>query len=518
MMSKIGINPANSIPGFYTEQSIFLTGATGFVGKVFVEKVLRSCPDIREIFLLIRPSNKISTVEKFEKMLRSPLFDRLRDERPSSFNKLIPISGDSSEEGLGLLPADRQTLIERVTIVVHNSASVKFNDTIKYAIFVNTRSTRDICVLAESMKNLKALVYVSTAYAQTNCHVVEEKVYPPKANWRKLIKIVESLDDHSLNIFTSKYMDNAVNTYVFSKNLAEGVIQDYSTSLPCAILRLSMVMPAISEPYPGWTDSVNGPLGLYILGGKGISHVVYCGRNVCHDWIPVDVVAKSLLQVIWKRGVTTVMPDTAPLVFNCSSSNEHKMSQQTNIKLAASNVREIPFENIVWAIDTVTLDNHIVFYILFMLWQVFPALLMDFILKCFNRKPMLFKLQKKLYVTNWAIKYFSFNEWTFDNTNTMALNETVPPDNEKEFKFHLKVDQYDYLRSALLSMKKFFFNEDMSQAGLSAAKAHSRRVHLLAAAFKTCVIVGTLWAIYHRKIYSFFLLFHLIYTFHLTMS
>ncbi|XP_011875154.1 PREDICTED: fatty acyl-CoA reductase 1-like [Vollenhovia emeryi] len=517
MMSKIGINPANSIPAFYTGQSIFLTGATGFVGKVFIEKVLRSCPDIREIFLLMRPSNKISTVEKFEKMLRSPLFDRLRDERPSSFNKLIPIPGDSSEEGLGLSPADRQTLIERVTIVVHNSASVKFNDTIKYAIFVNTRSTRDICVLAESMNNLKALVYVSTTYAQTDCHVVEEKVYPPKANWRKLIKIVESLDDHSLNIFTSKYMDNAVNTYVFSKNLAEGVIQDYSTSLPCVILRLSMVMPAISEPYPGWTDSVNGPVGLFILNRKGLQHVTYCG-NVCHDWIPVDVVVKSLLQVIWKRGVTTVMPDTAPLVFNCSSSNVHTMTQQTNMKLISSNVREIPFEDIVWTSDTITLYNHIVFYILFTLWQVFPALLMDFILKCFNRKPMFLKFQRKVYVVNCAIKYFSFNEWTFGNTNTMALNETVPPDNEKEFKFHLKVDRYEYLRSALLSVKKFVLKEDMSQAGFNAAKAHTRRIHLLVAAFKTCVIVGTLWAIYHRKIYSFFLLFHLIYSFNLIMS
>jgi len=45
-------------------------------------------------------------------------------------------------------------LVERVTIIIHAAASVRFNDSLKYAIFVNTRATRDICILAQSMKNL----------------------------------------------------------------------------------------------------------------------------------------------------------------------------------------------------------------------------------------------------------------------------------------------------------------------------------------------------------------------------
>jgi len=56
---------------------------------------------------------------------------------------------------LGLSAADRQMLIKRVTIIIHAAASVRFNDSLKYAIFVNTRATRDICILAKSMKNLK---------------------------------------------------------------------------------------------------------------------------------------------------------------------------------------------------------------------------------------------------------------------------------------------------------------------------------------------------------------------------
>lgn len=50
-------------------------------------------------------------------------------------------------------------LADRVTIVIHAAASVRFDDKLKYAIFVNARSTRDICILAENMKNLVVSKY-----------------------------------------------------------------------------------------------------------------------------------------------------------------------------------------------------------------------------------------------------------------------------------------------------------------------------------------------------------------------
>lgn len=78
----------------------------------------------------------------------------MREERRSNFEKLVPISGEVSEKGLGLSAADRQMLIERVTITIHAAASVRFYNSLKYAILTNTRATRDVCILAQSMKNL----------------------------------------------------------------------------------------------------------------------------------------------------------------------------------------------------------------------------------------------------------------------------------------------------------------------------------------------------------------------------
>lgn len=44
-----------SIAQFYAGKDVLITGATGFMGKVLVEKLLRCCPEVRTLYLLVRP-------------------------------------------------------------------------------------------------------------------------------------------------------------------------------------------------------------------------------------------------------------------------------------------------------------------------------------------------------------------------------------------------------------------------------------------------------------------------------
>ena len=42
------------IQKYYDGKTIFVTGGSGFMGKVLLEKLLYSCSDVKEIYVLIR--------------------------------------------------------------------------------------------------------------------------------------------------------------------------------------------------------------------------------------------------------------------------------------------------------------------------------------------------------------------------------------------------------------------------------------------------------------------------------
>ena len=47
-------HPTLNIKEFYSGKNILLTGVTGFLGKVLLEKILRSIPDVGTIYILVR--------------------------------------------------------------------------------------------------------------------------------------------------------------------------------------------------------------------------------------------------------------------------------------------------------------------------------------------------------------------------------------------------------------------------------------------------------------------------------
>lgn len=56
---------------YFRNKTILITGASGFLGKLLLEKLLRSCPDVKEIYILLRPKRNMSTKERFQKIISS---------------------------------------------------------------------------------------------------------------------------------------------------------------------------------------------------------------------------------------------------------------------------------------------------------------------------------------------------------------------------------------------------------------------------------------------------------------
>lgn len=167
----------DTIKSFYANSTILITGGTGFLGKVLIEKLLRSCPDINSIFLIIRPKKEVSPEQRLVDLQKDKIFNRIRSECPDVLSKLRVFPGDMTSLKMGLSASDEQVLLNQVSIVFHLAATVKFDEELKVATQQNTLGTVKVLDLCSRMENLKSVVHVSTAYTNPSLKVVEEKVY-----------------------------------------------------------------------------------------------------------------------------------------------------------------------------------------------------------------------------------------------------------------------------------------------------------------------------------------------------
>lgn len=52
------------ITDFYKDKTLFITGTTGFLGKVVLEKFFRSVIHFKRIYLLVRPKKGVTIMER----------------------------------------------------------------------------------------------------------------------------------------------------------------------------------------------------------------------------------------------------------------------------------------------------------------------------------------------------------------------------------------------------------------------------------------------------------------------
>lgn len=116
---------------FYDGKNIFITGGTGFVGKVLIEKLLFEFPKIGNIYIMLRPKSGQLTKQRLDELIQCKVFDRIRVKYPERFEKLLPIGGDIRFPALGINPLDLQTLIENVSIVFHSAATIRFDEPLR---------------------------------------------------------------------------------------------------------------------------------------------------------------------------------------------------------------------------------------------------------------------------------------------------------------------------------------------------------------------------------------------------
>lgn len=227
---------------YYRDKEIFLTGGTGYLGKVVIEKLLRSCPEVKRIFLLIRSKKGNNAASRLNSFLEDQVFDLLRQENPKCLDKLECVSGDVREIGLGISDADFQRL-RNCSIVIHSAATVRFDERLTDSILMNTRGTRETLLLAKRLDKVEVFNHVSTTFCNPEHQHSEERLYPVHVQWRDAIKLAETLDEETFEALSKLYTDfHHPNTYTFSKRLSEHLVNDMRSecNFPIVILRPSV--------------------------------------------------------------------------------------------------------------------------------------------------------------------------------------------------------------------------------------------------------------------------------------
>ena len=49
---------------FYSGKNVFISGCTGFLAKVILEKLFRTCPDVGKIYIMVRPKRKMTPISR----------------------------------------------------------------------------------------------------------------------------------------------------------------------------------------------------------------------------------------------------------------------------------------------------------------------------------------------------------------------------------------------------------------------------------------------------------------------
>ncbi|EFA05233.2 putative fatty acyl-CoA reductase CG5065 [Tribolium castaneum] len=475
----------------FVDRTLLITGGTGFVGKVFVEKLLRSCPGIKKIYLFIRTKKDKEPNERIREMFNGPLFDLLKKQQGDEILKKVEaISADMEAPDLALAASDRKKLAEEVEMIYHCAATIRFDESLRKAVFLNTRGTKLMLDLAKECKKLIVFAHLSTAYCHLHERVLYEKAYPPPTSPHHVIKACEWLDEKALDTITDKILGDIPNTYAFTKALGESLVNDEMENLPTIILRPSVIIPIWKEPLPGWTDNINGPIGLLIGAGKGVIRTMYCKGESYADYIPVDIVANCLICS------TFIYLQSNKRIFNLTSSAEYKVSFDEIIEIGRNVVsNKIPLNGVLWYPGGSMKRSRWHHNVDFFLFQLVPAVFLDALLIVLGYKPVLMRVQKRVSKGYEVFEYYANNQWDFNNDDSMKARQMLNPKERAIYKLDGDgIDYHDYFTDCVRAARLYILKE--GDETIPSARRHMRLMRFVDVTCKTLLLFAFLYMLY----------------------
>ncbi|EYU20678.1 hypothetical protein ABFS82_11G002000 [Erythranthe guttata] len=320
---------------FLKGKTFLITGGTGFLGKVLIEKMLRTAPDVQKMYVLIKAKNSEAALERLKnEVINAELFKNLKEKHGKSYqgfmlSKLIPVVGNVCETNLGLDKHTFDFMTNELDVIINSAANTTFDERYDTALDINTGGPTRLIGFAKQCLKLKLFLQVSTAYvngqrqgrimekpfcagesisAEAVLHngslpnlIVEDEI-------KLLVESKQSLQDSSLlHKMKELGMQRAKkygwqDTYVFTKAMGEMMIDNLRGEVPVVVIRPSVIESTYKEPFPGWMEGNRMMDPIILQYGKGQLTGFLVDPNGVLDVVPADMVVNATLAAMAKHG------------------------------------------------------------------------------------------------------------------------------------------------------------------------------------------------------------------------
>lgn len=369
---------------------ILLTGASGFVGKVWLAMVLHHIPQVGRIYILLRGKGR-GVKERFEKIVNeSPVFKPLHDAHEGRMSEFLSqrvevVAGDVSQPNMGIEPDTLARLLADVDLVLNCAGLVDFNPDVREALSSNVQGAINVGDFIEASHHA-ALLHVSTCYvAGHRDGFVPETIVTDRTpngtpisaadEYRKVHEIIAAVEAENDDPATEASLREDVvrklaerghegdykrvtdmvtrlkrkrlremmakagtdrakalgwpNTYTYTKALAEQLLAARADRLRFASFRPAIVESSIDFPFAGWNEGFNTSGPLVYLAGTWFRHVPAAAGNAL-DVIPVDSVCRMLSIV-----ACALIRGENSQVYQCGSSDRNFLPVDRLTELSA---------------------------------------------------------------------------------------------------------------------------------------------------------------------------------------
>ncbi|XP_066384105.1 fatty acyl-CoA reductase 2, chloroplastic-like [Miscanthus floridulus] len=336
-----GASGGIGVAEFLGGKNFLITGGTGFLAKVLIEKILRTNPEVGKIYVLIKAKDSEAALRRLQnEVVDTELFKCLQEIHGEGYDsfiatKLVPVVGDVREANVGIAPNLADEIADQVGVIINSAANTTFDERYDVAMDINTVGPFRIMSFAQRFRRLKLFLQVSTAYVngQRQGLVLEnpfrmgdtiarelgsssgsEEGYKiPVLDIEAEIKLAFSSRRHSDDSpsFAQEMKDLGLeraklhgwqDTYVFTKAMGEMVINSMRGEIPVVTIRPSVIESTWRDPFPGWMEGnrMMDPVILYY--GKGQLSGFLADPDGVLDVVPADMVVNATLASMAKHG------------------------------------------------------------------------------------------------------------------------------------------------------------------------------------------------------------------------